>query len=88
MKFRRIALDWTSEQEEERRNIVEKSGRRLYLERRGELREDEPTPSPSSEEEIVVPWQLKPAMRKTRMKKINKTKVGLLQCDNHWVELG
>ena len=35
MKFRRIALDWTSEQEEERRNIVEKSGRRLYLERRG-----------------------------------------------------
>ena len=43
MKFRRIALDWTSEQEEERRNIVEKSGRRLYLERRGELREDEPS---------------------------------------------
>ena len=31
MKFRSIALDWTSEQEEERRNIV-KSGRRLYLE--------------------------------------------------------
>ena len=74
MKFRRIALDWTSEQEEERRNIVEKSGRGLYLERREELREDEPTPPLSSEEEIVVPRQLKPAMRKTRMKKLNKTK--------------
>ena len=61
MKFRRIALDWTSEQQEDWRNIVEKSGRRLYMERRGKLREDEPTPPPSSEEEIVVPRQLKPA---------------------------
>ena len=53
------------------RDIFQKSERRKFLEARGKLREDETTPPPSSDDEPCGPLPVKPAMRKSRIKKTN-----------------
>ena len=54
--------------------MFQKSERRKYLESRGKLREDEPTPPPSSEDDVVLPIPpIRPAQRKSKVaKKKNK----------------
>ena len=65
-------LSFNSSSGLQKSELLKKNSRRLYLEARGLLQEDEPSPPPlSSDEDILsIPRApLKPAQRKSRMKR-------------------